>query len=416
MATVVLVGTLDTKGVEYDFVKQCLQDAGVEVILIDTGILHDPLLTPDISAAQVASAGGKELTDIRFAREGSDTRAVAVQAMSDGLKNIFAQLLAQNKCDTVLGMGGSGGTNLLSGAMRTLPLGLPKLIVSTMMSGDVQPYVGSRDITMMYSVTDIAGLNRFSRLILANAAHAAAGMALMRNTSLESASMKNKRLVGITMFGITTPGVLQLREGLEKKGFETIVFHATGSGGDAMEAMIEEGHIEGVIDFTLAELCDRELGGIFPAGPNRLSAASQRNIPQVIVPGAIEVLNYHTPESIPLERRVPERGLIIHNPTVCAVRAYPEEMKHLGEIVASQLNENYTGGNVKVLLPLNGLDAYQAQGGPWSDLVGNNELFDAITQNVRKEIPVEKVPGNINEKMFCERVLSSFFELCGIHE
>jgi uncharacterized protein (UPF0261 family) len=238
-------------------------------------------------------------------------------------------------------------------------------------------------------------------------------MALMRDTSKKAASGEAKRLIGITMFGITTPGVMQLRAGLEEKGFETIVFHATGAGGDAMEAMIEEGHIDGVIDFTLAELCSREFGGIFPAGPDRLSAASRKNIPQIVVPGAIEVLNYHTPDSIPEERRTPKRGLIVHNPTVCAIRANPVELAHLGGVVAKQISDHYTG-KVKVLLPQRGLDAYQAKGGPWSDLAGNEELFDAIIKNTRSEIPVDRVEGNINDKVFCERVLKDFLDFWGV--
>lgn len=410
MATVVLIGTLDTKGAEYGFVKEVLLNAGVEVLLVDTGIMQDPWLTPDIPAAQVAEAGGRELTEIRFGREGSDTRALAVQTMSDGLKVVLPRLLEENRCDAVFGMGGSGGTNLLSQAMLTLPLGLPKMILSTMMSGDVSTYVGFSDMTMMYSITDIAGLNRFSRLVLTNAANAVAGMARGWAGDRPAAHGEARPLVAISMFGITTPGVNHLRKGLEEKGFDTIVFHATGSGGKAMEALIANGQVDGVIDFTLAELCSRELGGIFPAGDDRLTNASKRGIPQIVVPGAIEVLNFRTPETIPEAYRTPERCMVIHNPTVCAVRALPQELTCLGWLVADKLNA-HCRGNTKVLLPLKGLDNYQSEGSPWQDGRGNPELFEAIESGLKPHIPVERVDANINDAAFAQQVLSSFFKL-----
>lgn len=410
MATAVVVGTLDTKGVEYEYVKQCINNAGVDVILVDTGILGDPQIKPDITSEMVAKAAGKKLSDIRFTREGSDTRAIAINIMSEGLKVVLAKLIDENKCDAVFGMGGSGGTNLISRAMQTLPLGVPKMIVSTMMSGNVQSYVGNCDISMMYSVTDIAGLNQVSKLILANAAHAVAGMALNRNAAIKVATSNGRPLIGITMFGITTPGVLRIRDGLEANGFDTIVFHATGSGGMAMENMILEGHINGVIDYTLAELCDYEFGGIFPAGPIRLTSASKMKIPQVVVPGAIEVLNFGAVETVPEALNVPERKLIVHNPTVCAVKANQDELSKLGKIVAQRL-ENADGSITELVLPTGGLDAYGEVNGPWYDKESDKVLFDSIKSNLKKEIHVEMVEGNINDKAFADTVLNTFLKL-----
>ncbi len=411
MATVVLVGTLDTKGVEYGFVKECIQETGCEVIVVDTGVLGEPPFPPDISAAEVVGMGGVDLQSIRYGREGSDTRAVAIEAMSRGLEVCLAKLVAEGRCDAVFGMGGSGGTNILSAAMKTLPLGMPKLLLSTMMSGDVRPYVGGTDMAMMYSVTDIAGLNSFSRLILANAAHAAAGMASCRAAALEKSQGAKKPLVGITMFGITTPGVLHMRDLLEEKGFETIVFHATGSGGMAMEDMIRHGFIDGVIDFTTTELCDYNYGGAFSAGPDRLTAAGERGIPQVIVPGALEVLNFNGVACVPPDKNIPSRKLIIHNPTVCAVKATDEELTALGTELGSKAAR--AKGPTEVLLPLGGLDKYEAPGGPWESEESDRVLFDAIHRAVDGAVPVRELEGNINDPVFSEAAVDTFLRLWG---
>lgn len=409
MAHVVLVGTLDTKGVEYAFVKQCILETGCDVVVVDTGVLGEPPFEPDISAAQVVKMVGVELSVIRFEKEGSDTRATAINAMSEGLKVCLARLVAQGRCDAVFGMGGSGGSNIISAAMKTLPLGMPKLLLSTMMSGDVRPYVGGTDMTMMYSVTDIAGLNSFSRLILANAAHAAAGMAGYRANAVAKSKGDKKPLVAITMFGITTPGVLHMRDILENKGFETIVFHATGSGGMAMEDMIRHGFIDGVIDFTTTELCDYEFGGAFSAGPDRLTAAGERGIPQVIVPGALEVLNYNGVACVPPDKNVPERKLIIHNPTVCAVKATNDELAQLGGILGRKAAKSK--GSTEVLLPLGGLDRYEDKGSPWEDAQSDRILFEAIKDAVDGVIPVRELGGNINDPEFSEATVETFLRL-----
>lgn len=405
--TVVLVGSLDTKANEYGFVRSRLKEAGLNVVLVDFGVLSDPPIKPDISAEEVAKAGRANLADLRFSREGSDTRAVALATMERGLSLVLNRLLEEGRCDAVFGMGGSGGSSVISGAMRSLPIGVPKLLLSTMASGNVSGYIGTRDMCIMYSVTDIAGLNRVSRKILTNAANAVAGMAMGLKSTTE---MEDKPLVAVTMFGITTPGVLRIIEKLESAGFETIVFHATGSGGRAMEEMINEGLIDGVIDYTTSELVDEYLGGIFSAGPNRMEAAGRVGIPQVVVPGALEVLNFGARSTLPEKYDKPERKCIVHNPNVCAVRTNVQESAELGKIFAEKVNKAM--GPAMVMLPLQGLDKYeQPPDGPWIDPEADGALFDSIKANLRKDIPLIELNANINDREFADAAFGNFLML-----
>ena len=282
-------------------------------------VFGEACFEPDVSAADVAESVGWKLEDLRFTREGTDTRKVALDVMADGLGVQLKRLYDEGKCHAVLGMGGSGGSTTISKGMRSLPLGVPKLLVSTMMAGNVESYVSNRDLTMMYSVTDIAGLNRFSRLILANAAHAAAGLAQGLDKSMAFATSGSKPLVALSMFGITTPGVLRMRDRLEAAGFETVVFHATGSGGKSMEDPIRGGMIDGLIDATLAELCDELLRRHLQCWTDPPHRSREMGIPQVVIPGAIEVLNFGPRNSVPEKFDVPERKLIVHNDNVCAM-------------------------------------------------------------------------------------------------
>jgi len=354
VTTVALVGSFDTKGREYKFVISCLDQLNINTITVDFGILNDPDFKPDFSAELVAKTAGKNLNDLRFSREGSDTRAVALSTMESGVKIILQKLVEEDRIDAIFGMGGSGGSSVISGAMRSLPIGFPKLLLSTMASGDVSGYIGTKDLCIMYSVTDIAGLNRVSRMILKSAASAIAGMA--KGVNLDEL-LSDKPLIAITMFGITTPGVLVLLELLELNDFETIVFHATGSGGLAMEEMILDGLIDGVIDYTVSELTDEYLGGIFSAGPHRLEAAGKMGIPQVIVPGALEVLNFGARHTLPQKYDTPERKCIVHNQNVCAVRINKLESIELGRILAEKIN--LTRGLAAIMIPYKGLDNYE---------------------------------------------------------
>lgn len=407
MPTVVLVGTLDTKGPEYAFVRECLIEAGVTPVVIDFGVLGASYFEPDYSASLVAQAAGSSLEQLRFSREGTDTRAVALDTMSRGIIEILRQLRQENRCDAVLGFGGSGGSSVISAGMRSLPVGVPTILVSTMASGDVRRFVDTKDLCLMYSVTDIAGLNRVSRKILTNAAYAAAGMAKAHSAA---DATDGKPLIAITMFGITTPGVLRIVHQLDDAGFETIVFHAVGSGGKAMENMIANGLIDGVIDYTLAELTDELLGGWFTAGPNRFEAASKRGIPQVVVPGAVEVLNFGPTSSIPEKYRTPERMLIVHNPNVCAVRATKEEQIELGQIIARKLNK--TTGPAAMLFPKRGLDSYeQPPDGPWINPKADQAMFDTIRAELKKDIEILEVDANINDPAFADKTVETFLRI-----
>ncbi|MEI7744785.1 MAG: Tm-1-like ATP-binding domain-containing protein [Chloroflexota bacterium] len=401
---VVLVGTLDTKGREYAFVRDRLADAGVDALVMDVGILGEPPFVPDVSAGEVARAAGVDLAALRFGREGSDTRAVALAAMGRGATTLVRALHASGTVAGVMGLGGSGGSTVVSDVLRALPVGVPKLLVSTMASGDVRGFVGTSDLALVHPVTDVAGLNRVSRRVLANAAHAMAGMVRFHYDPAAASAP----LVAITMFGVTTPGVLAIQAGLEAWGFETITFHAVGSGGRAMEEMVDAGLIDAVIDVTTSELTDELLGGIFPGGPHRLEAAGRMGIPQVVVPGALEVLNFGPRDSVPARFDVPERPLVVHNPSVCAVRTNAAESAELGRILVAKVNAAV--GPSAVVLPLGGLSKYELPGGPFRDLDADEALFSVVRATLRPDIVLREVDANVNDPAFAEAVLEVFRE------
>ncbi len=404
---VILIGTLDTKGREYAFVRDRLRDVGVPVTVIDVGVLGDPPFSPDVSSTEVATAAGVALEDLRFAREGSDTRAVALAAMGRGAAAIVKERFEAGLVAGVMGLGGSGGSTVVSEVLRSLPVGVPKLLVSTLASGDVRTFVGTSDLTLVHPVTDVAGLNRVSRRVLANAANAMAGMVRFGAHGANGAH-GDAPLVAITMFGVTTPGVLAIQSGLEAMGFETIVFHAVGSGGRAMEEMIDAGLIDAVVDVTTSELTDELLGGLFPGGPHRLEAAGRRGVPQVVVPGAMEVLNFGPRDTVPAHLDVPERRIVVHNPSVCAVRTNAEESARLGTILADKVNA--ASGPSAVVLPLDGLSKYELPGGPFRDLDADAALFTAIRSTLRPGIVLREVAANVNDAAFAAAVLDVFRE------
>jgi len=403
---VALAGTLDTKGVEYAFVKEQILRSGCDVLMIDTGVLGEPAFPPDIKREEVAACGNVKLSDFSATVEG-DTRVRATKAMGEGLEVVLKKLVAEEKIDAVLGMGGTGGTDCLSAAFRQLPLEFPKMIVSTMASNNTKPYVGNSDLIMMYSVTDIAGLNNISRAVLATAAHAAAGMAQGYGET-KKMIVSSKPLIGITMWGVTTPFVMKMREIIEEKGFDVVIFHAVGEGA-AMEELIDAGVIEGVIDAALPEILNWKLGGIFNAGPNRMCAASRQGIPELVVPGAVEAFNFGALDTVPTEYNTPERGVFLHNPNITSLKATPEELVWLGEYIAEHINEN--PGPKEIYLPTLGLDRYMAEGGPWYGPEYLSPLFDAIKTNVNQDIPITEMKNNINDEEFAVAVANKFLEL-----
>ncbi|WP_314242389.1 Tm-1-like ATP-binding domain-containing protein [Streptomyces sp. DSM 40907] len=380
MTNVVLVGTLDTKGVEYGWLRERLLHAGVEVVLVDTGIMGEPRVPADVPRDAVARAAGTELSELRTAAD----RGAAVTTMARGAEATLLRLHAEGRLHGVLAMGGSGGTSIATRAMRALPLGVPKLMVSSMASGDVRPYVGSSDITMMYSVVDIAGINSISAPVLANAVAAITGMArAYARTSAEGHPPRlgagSRPLVAASMAGVTTAGVDAARERLTELGYEVLVFHVSGTGGRTLETLAVQGVFAGVLDLTLSELADDLCGGILTAGPDRLSAAGRAGIPQVVSLGALDMVKFGPLESLP--RQVRDRGVHIHNPSITVTRTTAAECAELGRRVAAKLRA--ANGPTAVCVPLRGLSTLGAPGGPYHDAGADRALFSALREGLR---------------------------------
>lgn len=384
-----------------------LAEAGVETVVVDVGVLGEPPFEPDVSAAEVARLGGTELQELRFAREGSDTRAVALATMARGAAVVLARLRFERRCDSVLGLAGSSGSSVIAEAMRTLPIGVPKLLVTTMIGTSAADYVGTTDLVLASPVTDIAGLNRVSRAILTNAARAIAGMAGAPPPGVA----EERPLVALTMMGVTTPCVLAVQKGLEEGGFETIVFHAVGTGGRAMERMVADGLVDAVCDLTTHELTDHLLGGIFGTGAERMSAAAERGLPLVAVPGAVEFLNFGPRDTVPAHLDVPDRRIVIHNPSVCAVRLTADEAARVGRVFAEKVNA--ARGPAAVVLPLRGCSSYELADGPFVDEKADAALFEAVRTALRRDVPLREVDANVNDPEVAEVVLAAFDEVWG---
>lgn len=367
--TVLLIGTLDTKGDEYEYVRDLIALKGFEVVLIDGGVVGAPTVTPTFGAEEVAELGGSSLTALRNQHD----RGLAMKVMSDGIAILVDRLCMERDVVGVMGMGGSGGTALITHTMRQLPIGMPKLVVSTVASGDVHPYVGTKDITMMYSVVDVAGLNKISRRILGNAAGALIGM-----IEQEIPEVEDKPIIAASMFGVTTTCVENLKKHIEENGYELLVFHATGSGGQAMESLISDGFIKAVADVTTTELCDELVGGVLSAGPHRLEAAAREGIPQVVSCGALDMVNFGAMNTVP--SKFANRTLYEHNANVTLMRTTPEECAELGKILSEKLNE--TTGPTTLFLPLKGVSAIDGEG----QLFDSPEATEALFASIRKHL------------------------------
>jgi uncharacterized protein (UPF0261 family) len=387
--TILLIGTLDTKGAEYAYVRDLIVARGHRALMMNVGITESGPHAPreDIFASEVAEAGGGNLAALRAKAD----RGTALDVMTRGVANLATRLYAEKQFDGVLAMGGSGGTALGAAAMRVLPVGVPKVLLSTLASGDVQPFVGIKDITMMYSVVDIAGLNRLSRRILANAVGAVCGM-----VEQLVPPAKDKPLIAATMFGVTTPCVTALREQLERAGYEVLVFHATGSGGRSMESLIEAGFIGGVADVTTTEWCDELVGGVLSAGPHRLEAAAKAGIPQVVSCGALDMVNFWAVETVPAQFK--SRTLYKHSPNVTLMRTTPEECAKLGEIIAAKLNA--AKGPTALFVPLKGVSAIDRDGQPFHLPAADAALFEALRRNIRSPVELVELDLHINDPAF----------------
>jgi uncharacterized protein (UPF0261 family) len=400
MATVVLAGTLDTKGQEYAYVRDRLRERGVEVIVVDAGILGKPLLVPDIARDVVARAAGVDLGDLITAGD----RGRAIAAMADGLRIVVRQLYEQGRLDAILGLGGSGGSSLLAAAMRGLPIGVPKLLVSTVAAGDTRPYVGTVDLTMMPAVVDIAGVNLISERILTNAAAAAAAMAAAHAGF--RAQTPTRPIVAATMFGVTTSCVTAARERLAALGYEVLVFHATGAGGLAMERLIRDGAIRGVLDVTTTELADDLVGGVLSAGPDRLLAAGEAGIPQVVSLGALDMVNFGPLDTVPTVFR--DRLLYQHNPTVTLMRTTPAESAELGRRLAHKLNR--ARGPVTLFIPLRGISAIATAGQVFHDAEADAALIGAIHEQIGAGVQVREMDTDINDPAFAIAMADTLHE------
>ena len=404
MATVVLMGTLDTKGREYGFIRDRLREWGTEVIVVDTGVLGRPLLEPDITRADVARAAGADVGDLVTAAD----RGSAIETMARGAVEVVRSLHGDGRLDGILALGGSGGTSLATPAMRALPVGVPKLMVSTVASGDTRPYVGSSDLTMTYSVVDIAGLNQLSERILANAAGAIAGMARAYRGHEPGAG--TKPMVGATMFGVTTPCVTAARERLEELGYEVLVFHATGTGGQSMEQLMRDGFITASLDITTTELADELVGGVFSAGPRRLEAAGELGLPQVVSLGALDMVNFGAPDTVP--ERFRQRRFYQHNPTVTLMRTTPDESRELGHRIAGKLNR--AGGPVTLFIPLRGVSQIATEGQPFHDPAADGALIGALTGDLDATVEVRELDTDINDPVFATAMADELHRLYGV--
>jgi uncharacterized protein (UPF0261 family) len=386
--TVALVGTLDTKGEEFAFLRDWIQSCGLRTLTVDAGVLGDPPFTPDVSRAAVAAAADEDLAALISRRD----RGRSIQTMAVGAAATIRRLFEQGAIQGIASLGGSAGTTIATAAMRQLPVGFPKLMVSTLASGDVKPYVGTKDICMMYSVVDIAGLNAVSRKILGNAAAAICGMVTRR----EIDPGDERPAIAATMFGVTTPCVTAARRRLEERGYEVLVFHATGSGGQAMEQLIQDGAFHGVLDITTTELADELVGGVLSAGPHRLEAAGLKGIPQVVCPGAIDMVNFGPIDSIPSQFR--ERNLYVHNATVTLMRTTPKECAQIGRITAIKLNS--ARGPVTVLIPRQGVSAIDKPGEPFYSPEALTAYCNALKETLSPAVKVVELDAHINDESF----------------
>jgi uncharacterized protein (UPF0261 family) len=388
---VLLIGTLDTKGVEFQFVRDLFRQAGVSTLTLDAAVLRPPLFEPDVSREEVYTAAGTSFEAVRQAAD----RGRAISAAARGAAVIAGRLHQQGHVDAVMGLGGSAGTTIATAAMRALPFGVPKLMVSTLASGQVRPYVGVSDICMMHSVVDLSGLNRISRTVLANAARAVIGMARGEPALPATA---DKPLLAATMFGVTTPCVEAARALAEQAGYEVLVFHATGTGGQTMEAFIRDGLVRGVLDITTTELADELVGGVLSAGPDRLTAAGLRGVPQVIALGALDMVNFGPPQTVPEKFR--GRRFYQHNPTVTLMRTTPQENDALGKEIAHKASA--ARGPVAVLVPLRGVSALDAEGQPFWWPQADEALFQSLRNWMSPHVKLLELDLHVNDPRFAQ--------------
>ena len=395
--TIAVIGALDTKGPEFAFVKEEIERRGHRVLVINTGVVGDPDFEPDIPASRVADVGGVSLEVLR---EKAD-RGVAMDVMAKGVAEVVKELHDEGKLDAVLGMGGTAGTAVGTSAMRALPVGVPKVMVSTVASGDTSAYVGTKDIVMVPSIVDVAGINRISARVYTNAVGAVVGMAETAEPEFEE-----KALVAMSMFGNTTPIADRCRLTMEAQGYEVLVFHSTGIGGQTLEDVVAGGYVTGVLEITTTELADELAGGVMAAGPNRLDAAAAQSVPQVIVPGCLDMVNFGAMATVP--KKYDGRRFCQWNANVTLMRTTPEENAELGRVLAEKANKSSAA--VAFFIPLNGVSMLDSPGKEFWWPEADQALFDAIKRHVRDDIPVYAMENNINDDAFADAVASKLLE------
>ena len=397
MATIAILGTMDTKGEEHGFVARLIRERGHQTLVVDVGALEPSKLAPDIPREEIARAAGVDLAALVARRD----RGEAVAAMSRGAPIVLAKLAAEDRIHGVISLGGGGGTAIATAAMRALPIGFPKLMVSTLASGNVAQYVGVKDIVMFPSIVDVSGINRISREILTRAAGAICGMV---ETTVPRGD--DKPVIVASMFGNTTACVQHAQKILEAAGYEVLVFHATGTGGRTMESLIEAGLVTGVLDITTTEWADELVGGILGAGPTRCEAAARKGVPAIVTPGCLDMVNFGPPESVPA--KFSGRNFYPHNPQVTLMRTTPDECAQLGRILAEKVN--LSTAPVTVLLPLRAISVISAPGQKFHDPTADRALFDALKAHVREDIPVIELDCAINDAVFAEACARELLE------
>ncbi|NRF96134.1 Tm-1-like ATP-binding domain-containing protein [Paenibacillus frigoriresistens] len=393
-----LIGALDTKGVEFEFLSKEIDRHGHKFLIIDTGVIGDPYLKPSISNEEVASAGGTSLKDLTNRND----RGEAMAVMAAGAAKVVRELYKRGAIQGIIGMGGTAGTSVSSNAMRTLPIGFPKMIISTVAAGNTRGYLGAKDIVLYPAVVDVAGINRISRIVFTRAAAAICGM-----VESEDAAVINKPVIAATMFGNTTQCVERARTQLEQEQYEVLVFHCTGTGGQTMESLVADEYIDAVLDITTTEWADEIAGGVFAAGSDRGDAAANRGIPQVIVPGCVDMVNFWARSTVPPQYS--HRNLYEWNPNITLMRTTPEENARIGQILAEKANTSK--GPVAFLLPLQGVSILDSPGQPFWHPEANQSCFNAIKANLKAGIPIYEMDCNINDAVFAERAVELLLQM-----
>jgi uncharacterized protein (UPF0261 family) len=402
MKTICLIGAFDTKGLEYAFVREQILARGHGVLTVNTGVMGSTEIFPvDVKADKVAEAAGGNLVQLREKKD----RGKAMRIMCAGAAVIIKSLYNDGKIDGIFGMGGTGGTTVVTSAMRVLPLGLPKVCLSTAASGDVAAYVGTKDITMIPSIVDVVGINRISRIIFSRAAGAICGM--VESNVLED--KEDKWVIAASMFGNTTECVNACMEKLSVKGYEVLVFHATGTGGKTMENLVREGLVDAVLDITTTEWADTVCGGVFDAGPERLDAPGEKGIPHLIVPGCVDMVNFGGMDTVPEKYKETNRTFYEWNPSVTLMRTNKEENEKMGKIFAEKANA--AKGPVAFLIPLRGVSILDGNGEPFCDREADKAMFDTIKANLKEGITVMELDNNINDPEFSAKAVEMLLDL-----